>query len=157
MKRNRIESPWPHFYVDEIECPCGCGGGVEEMDPGFMDKIVALREMVGFPLPAHFYRCKARNKIVSDTGPKGAHVQGRGVDLRVYGAQVLDVIAAAFEVGLVVPPFDITDREARGGIGVYQHGTNFQRRFVHLDDLTEEERGGGPRPWFWTYPGPKQT
>lgn len=126
---------WKHFTKAEMQCRCGCGRC--EMVPEFMDKLEALREAFGKPMPVSSgYRCPAHNAAESKTGESGPHTTGRAVDILIRGGDALCLVAEAF------------GSHAFTGLGVKQHGDH-ARRFIHLDDLVE---GHGPRPWCWSYP-----
>lgn len=125
---------WEYFTEDELKCRCGCGKA--EMNPGFMGKLIALRECLGFPFTiTSAYRCPEYNQKVSSTGPNGSHTTGRAIDIAVYGEQAYKLICHA-------PQFQFY------GIGVSQTGSH-RSRFIHLDDLTRAN--GFPRPWVWGY------
>ncbi len=121
---------WECFSDNELRCKCGCNRN--DIDPGFMDKLVVIRKAVGFPMIlSSAYRCPEYNRKVSSTGPDGPHTKG-AVDVLVFGSKAYAVMAAAFRHGMT-------------GIGVSQKGTH-AKRFIHLDDLTTP-----PRPWPWSY------
>ena len=105
------------------------------MQDGFMLKLVALRERVGFPMPVTSgYRSPEDNAAISTTGADGPHTTGRAVDVSISGENAYKLIAAALSAGF-------------SGIGIKQHGPT-NGRYVHLDDLTSPEY---PRPRIWTY------
>lgn len=105
------------------------------MQEGFMAKLVALREQVGFPMPVTSgYRSPEDNAAISSTGTNGPHTTGRAVDISISGENAYKLIAAALAAGFT-------------GIGIKQHGP-LVGRYVHLDDLTSPEY---PRPRIWTY------
>lgn len=117
-------SDWPYF--SEVD---------ERMDGDFMDKLIALRQDLGFALPVNSsFRDPEHNKRVggADDSP---HLLGRAVDIAVSGERAFKVVQAAPRFGFV-------------GIGVKQHGPH-EKRFIHLDDC--ENVNGLPRPWVWTY------
>lgn len=91
--------------------------------------------MFGRPLPiVSGYRTPEHNQQVSDTGANGPHTQGRAADIKVYGADALELIALAVAAGFT-------------GIGVQQKGP-MSSRFLHCDDL---EAPDYPRPGCWSY------
>lgn len=122
-------SPWRYFSVEELRCKCGCGRW--DMDHVYMDRLVALREDLGFPFPINSaYRCVEYDQSI---GGAGVHPTGHATDIGVSGHQALQLVSRATAHGMT-------------GVGVKQKGTG---RFVHLDDLQPEEHP--PRPWIWTY------
>ena len=96
-----------------------------------MNKLVALRDFLGFPFKiSSAYRCERHNKDVG--GKSGsAHLQGRAVDIVLYGDKAFKVVTEAGNYGFT-------------GIGVNQSGIH-NKRFIHIDDLDEN------RPWIWSY------
>lgn len=120
-----------NFPASELVCRCGCGM-LPKQD--FMDKVQALREEYGLPMPVTGpARCPAHNAKVSKTGLTGPHTTGRALDFGVLGADALDLIVLARKHGFT-------------GIGVNQKGGG---RFIHLDDLPNGP--GCPRPYCWSY------
>jgi uncharacterized protein YcbK (DUF882 family) len=102
------------------------------MHSGFMERLVALREEFGAPMPVTSgYRCPEH-----DAALRGAevHPTGHAVDVRVSGADAHRLIALALRHGFT-------------GIGVNQRGAHSQR-FIHLDDLVDANH---PRPTVWSY------
>ena len=153
----RTPSDYEHFTVEELTCRCGCGDA--DMDHEYMEKIVKARKLCGFPWPVtSAKRCrKYDDSFEADRGScgQGPHSMGRGLDINVVGGQALAVLAACIEVGLVEPPTRSSEDETLGfgGVGLMQHGPSHARRFIHIDNLTPDERP--PRSWLWTYPGPR--
>ena len=122
---------YTYFSQAELECRCGCGA--MPMQPDFMQKLIALREQLNFPLLiTSGYRCAKHNQIVSSTGETGPHTTGRAVDIAIHGEQAFTLITLAKQFGFT-------------GIGIKQHGSHAQR-YIHLDDLIIS------RPRIWTYP-----
>lgn len=131
--------PWPDFSPKEM---AERSGGWEEgsspvrIDPGFMERLQALRSGLGFPLPVTSgYRSPAHNVRVSSTGPDGPHTTGRAVDISIHGERAHRLLEAAFSLGF-------------SGVGVNQKGP-LETRFVHLDTLKFGE--AQPRPRIWSY------
>lgn len=123
-------SRWTYFSVEELTCRCGCGQ--MKMEHDFMLNMVALRDMVMFPLPVTSgYRCPAHNHAVSGTGFTGPHTTGRAVDILINRQRAYDVLDVAFRMGFT-------------GIGTKQHGSD-SGRIIHLDMVPGPKR-------FWTYP-----
>lgn len=124
-------SRWTYFTVEELTCHCGCGQ--MKMDGEFMLKLVALRDMVGFPLPiSSGYRCPLHNASVSSTGDGGPHTTGKAVDVLIGRVRATSLIRAALEMNF-------------RGVGVKQHGPD-GGRIVHLDMVSR------PDQILWTYP-----
>lgn len=125
------------FPAHELACKCGqCGLGQAQMSPQFMERLIALRTELGFPLFLHSaYRCPEHNARQSKTGLAGPHTTGRAVDIAVSGTRAVKLMQAAARHGFT-------------GFGVSQKGEH-AKRFVHLDDLTAED--GFPRPTMWSY------
>ncbi len=123
---------WRHFNLDEFRCNCCLEN---EISTKFVDMVDELREQLGFPLiVSSGYRCPAHNDRVSSTGRDGPHTTGKASDFKVHGRQAHALINAALQAGFT-------------GIGIHQRG-DMQKRFIHLDILTEPERF---RPTVWTY------
>jgi zinc D-Ala-D-Ala carboxypeptidase len=121
---------YPYFSQAELQCRCGCEQA--KMQPEFMQKLIALREYLNFPLPVtSAYRCAKHNQVVSSTGVNGPHTTGRAVDIAISGEKAFVLMTAAKQFGFT-------------GIGMKQHGPHGSR-YVHLDDLTIA------RPMVWTY------
>lgn len=125
---------WEYFTEDELKCKCGCGK--VDMDANFMNKLHALRKTLDFPLPVSSgFRCPEYNQKVSKTGFKGPHTTGRAVDIAISGKEAFFLVQYAANFHMQ-------------GIGVKQSGSEGQR-YVHLDDLLEND--GFPRPRIWSY------
>lgn len=123
-------SPWNHFTIEELSCPC-CEQ--MKMDPEFMNLMVSLRETADFAFPVTSgYRCPDYNEKVSETGRDGPHTIGKAMDINVTGKQTHEVLRLALANGMQ-------------GIGVQQKG-KYKSRFLHLD-ICE----GPTRPWVWSY------
>lgn len=119
---------WRYFKRDEFTCK-HCGEN--EIQKVFVDRLDALRGIVGFPLIVNSgYRCPVHDAAVGGAGP---HTTGRAADLRVDRERALRVIVEAGRLGFT-------------GFGVKQQGAS---RFLHLDDLPAEP--GRPRPTIWSY------
>lgn len=129
------DSPWEFFSLEELRCKCGeCKSTGGEMNPDFMQKIVALRKTLGFPfIVASAYRCGLHNAQVSGTGTKGPHTTGKAMDISIRGEQAWLLLQAAYDHGI-------------SGVGVSQKGLS---RFIHLDDCDDSD--GLPRPMVWSY------
>jgi len=128
-------SPWKYFSLEELKCHCGkCGSTGLEMDNDFMQWLVALREVLGFPfIVPSAYRCPAYNAQVSSTGLNGPHTTGKAIDIACSGAQSMQLERAALNAGVQ-------------GKGCNQKGDG---RFIHLDRCGAID--GLPRPASWSY------
>lgn len=123
-------SRWTYFTVEELTCHCGCGQ--MKMDGEFMLKMVALRDLLGFPLQiSSGYRCPAHNAAVSTTGDGGPHTTGKAVDIVIAYQNAIQVVDVAGGMGFL-------------GRGIKQHGP-VSGRLVHLDMVPGPKR-------LWTYP-----
>jgi len=133
----------PYFSYEEMACQCNnCEDHrVVSGDRGdwfrafefraFMEKLIALRKWLGFPLPVNSgYRCPWYNDSLY--GGKGTHLNGPhtkgAADVKCSFERSYDLQLAAMERGM--------------GVGPTQHGP-IGSRFLHLDNL-------GRR--LWTYP-----
>ena len=124
-----------YFKPSEFACKCGeCGSDGLEMQQDFIRKLDDLRHRLNHPLRVTSgYRCPAYNASISSTGTSGPHTTGRAVDFSSSGTRAFNVVTQASLGGWF------------SGIGVHQRG-DFSGRFIHLDDLT-----GDNRPRIWTY------
>ena len=124
---------WPNFTETEMRCKCGCGRA--DMDPGFMDRLQAMRGKTPTPfIVTSGYRCPDYNDRIAKTGRNGPHTTGHAVDLLCSGAHAHEALFLAAAEGMT-------------GIGVAQRGDHVSR-FLHLDDLPV---GNYPRPGVWSY------
>ena len=117
-----------YFSNDELRC--------KHCDEYFFDdqtklRLNQLRHELGFPITINSgYRCEYYNNQI---GATQTHASGQAVDIKIRGEKAYNLIHKAIELGFT-------------GIGIKQKG---ETRFIHLDDLTENE--GRPRPWIWSY------
>lgn len=133
-------SPWNHFTLEELTCPCGCGR--MEMDDSFMKKVVCVRNITARPMIiTSGFRCPDYNAKISKTGRNGPHTTGRALDIHIYGANVIGLIVWFYHVNILNP-------QLHGGVGLNQQG-EYHKRFLHIDDL--EDTAEHPRPRVWTY------
>ena len=121
---------YKYFTEAELSCHCKnleCDGG--EMKPSFMERLIKLREELGFAFPiSSAYRCYAHNKSIG--GAKDSlHLKGQAVDIRVSRDQAYQIVERARRFGF-------------RGIGVSQKGNS---RFVHLDNRDQRDVS------FWSY------
>ena len=123
---------WQYFTEEEMACK---GTGECEMEPEFMDKLIAIREQLDKPMIiTSGYRHLAHNSTIG--GAKNSpHLYGRAVDVKVAGGEALELIEVALHYGMT-------------GIGVKQRGT-YDARFIHIDDMADSD--DHPRPWIWSY------
>lgn len=128
-----MTADWPYKFFTRAEMACK-GSGECRMVDAFMVRLERLRAIYGKPMPVSSgYRSPAHNAAVSTTGETGPHTTGRAVDILVRGADALELIGLATDLGFT-------------GIGVSQKGPS---RFIHLDDLPDAP--GQPRPTIWSY------
>jgi uncharacterized protein YcbK (DUF882 family) len=121
---------YPNFSPDEFKCR---HTGKVEMDPRFMDRLQRLRSQYGRPMPiSSGYRHKTHPVEAKKKGT-GTHTMGRACDVVVSGQDAFALVDMAITLGFT-------------GIGIQQKGTG---RFIHLDDLREED--GFLRPTIWSY------
>jgi uncharacterized protein YcbK (DUF882 family) len=110
-----------------------------EMDEGFMDRIVILRQRAGFSWPVTSgYRCPGHDAKVGGSERRGAgpHTMGRALDVAVHGERAFILLGIVIVGGMT-------------GIGARQRG-EVAGRYLHIDNLKAEEFGGA-RPIVWTY------
>ena len=121
----------PYFSQDEMRCQCGCGS--DGMNPEFMEKLTSLRADWGQPMViTSGYRC-TQHPIEAKKAKPGAHASGRAADIAIQGEDAYKLLCVALGHGFT-------------GIGIQQKGSG---RFLHVDDLTEDD--GFPRPTIWSY------
>ena len=124
-------SQFKNFSIEEFRCQ---HTGEDGMDLNFVAKVQRLRTMYGNGLTiSSGYRSPEHPIEARKPNGPGAHASGRAGDSRIYGVAALDLLHLALDSG------DFT------GIGVQQSGDH-SRRFIHLDDLTNERR-----PTIWSY------
>jgi len=120
----------PLFTEEEFRCR---HTGRCEMDPGFLDRLHALRLDYARPMIiTSGYRHISHPAETAKPRP-GAHTFGRAADIAVSHADALHLIELALHYGFT-------------GFGVQQTGNN---RFIHLDDM--EPSATRPRPSLWSY------
>lgn len=69
----------------KIQCRCGCGKGLDDMDQEFMHRLDAAREQAGVPFRiTSGFRCGKHNNKVSSTGFNGPHTTGKAIDIRAH-------------------------------------------------------------------------
>lgn len=123
-----MDQDWPHFKREELQCkfdPSQCS-----MNPEFMARIEELRVAWGKPLRvSSAFRSKQHPRERTKPNP-GRHTAGEAIDFAIYGAEALDFLKLALELGFK-------------GVGCHQR-QEFDTRFIHLDHRLEI-------PAFWTY------
>ena len=118
---------WPNFRPFELRHRFD---GRVYIVKSFLDKIQELRNRVGFGLEVNsYYRSPDYDTAI---GGAGTHPTGRAIDFRVAGTKAWHLQHKAAEMGFT-------------GIGINQKGP-WDKRFIHLDDLTT-----GNRPRIWSY------
>lgn len=118
-----------YFSQDELKCKCGCG--VNKFSTVTLARLNALREAVGHALiVSSAYRCQRHNTQI---GATQTHATGHAVDILCSNKLAHKILTEATRLGFT-------------GIGVSQKGVE---RFLHLDDLSEND--GVPRPTVWSY------
>jgi len=124
-----------HFRDSELSCH-HCGKNLMHLD--VLDTLETIRhEMGDKPLAVSSgYRCPEHNAMVSSTGYHGPHTTGRAVDILIAGPRAYQLVACALKYGA-------------SGIGIKQHGLNWEVRFIHLDWCKNTTRI--PRPRIWSY------
>jgi zinc D-Ala-D-Ala carboxypeptidase len=129
-KREVNWSRYPNFTEEEFRCK---HTGRCEMDPGFMERLQALRLDYARPMIiTSGYRHISHPAETAKPRP-GAHTFGRAADIAVSHADAVRLVVLAEAYGFT-------------GFGIQQNGG---RRFIHLDDL--EPSATRPRPTIWSY------
>jgi len=123
---------WPDFSPEEMACR---GTGNLMIVPHAMDKLQALRDLLGKPMTVNSaYRSPSHNRNVG--GSKGSkHMQGLAFDVRMENHNPAEYITAAKRVG-----FD--------AIGTYP-----RQNFIHVDDRGSDASWGKPFPERTATPG----
>jgi len=106
-----------HFSQAELASP---DTGEAKMQPEFMLMLEALRRDYGKPMIiTSGYRTPEHNAAVGGA-KRSYHLQGRAVDVQVFGAEAYQLVKLAMRHGF-------------GGIGIQQQGA-MEGRFIHLDN-----------------------
>lgn len=121
-----------HFLPEEFRCKCGCGAGMERMDPGFLEKLEEARELAGIPFVlSSAYRCPKHNRAVGGV-EDSAHVRGYAADIRcVSSHDRFRLLAALMEAGfrrIELAPTWIhvdSDPEKPQDVAFYQSGGTY--------------------------------
>lgn len=121
-----------NFTREELACK-HCGR--MRIPQSSIDRLQRVRDRMGTPLRVNSAdRCPDHNDAVSATGRDGPHTKA-AFDIGISGAAAYKLVGIAMQEGFT-------------GIGVQQKGPH-DKRFIHLDDLPNED--GQPRPTFWSY------
>lgn len=131
-----MSQTYRYFTSEELGCKHCIEEGItdshENMDEGFMENIVMLREKLAFPfIVTSAYRCP-NHPIEARKSSPGAHSTGKAIDIHVTRKRAHRLLKEAMAMGFI-------------GIGVSQKG-NDDSKFIHLDMWYE-----GPRPNVWSY------
>lgn len=74
-----------YFDVEEITCNCGCGQGLDIVNPILLESLDKLRERYGKPIYVScMYRCPDHNADVGGVS-NSQHVLGNAADIFVSG------------------------------------------------------------------------
>ena len=137
---NTKNREWRYFSHRELACKTM---RVHVMHEPFMHLLIALRELMGIPLPVTSgYRSKEHNRKINGA-QHSAHLYGCAVDIsieKMTGQQVFALVRYAFLLGFT-------------GIHVKNHGPR-KGRFIHLDYITGADvpqRLADSRPYIHTY------
>lgn len=124
----------PNFSLAEVRCKCGrCSSTGTEISSELMDELQRLRDAYGKPITiTSGYRC-ARHPVEIGKAELGEHTQGLAVDIAVRGADAVQLLRLAMQLGFT-------------RFGISQKGAS---RFIHLGIA----RPGGrlPSPAIWSY------
>jgi zinc D-Ala-D-Ala carboxypeptidase len=123
---------WESLYFSSEEMKCS-HTGLEKMDAGFMELLTELRAAYAKPMRVTSAYRDPTHPIEAKKSKPGAHTTGKAVDIAVARGEAYELMHLAFAMGFT-------------GIGVQQKGDG---RFIHLDNMTEED--GFPRPTVWSY------
>lgn len=115
---------WPNFTPAELACK---GTGKVMIDPQALDRLQALRDMLGAPIYlTSAYRSPKHNKAVG--GVKGSlHKQARAYDVKMHNHCPIELEAIARNAGFT-------------GFGFYPPQGN-RYNFIHLDTGSAREWG----------------
>lgn len=124
--------PLRHFSPAEFACKCGCGVGMEKMDPAFLTMLDEARHLAGVPFVlSSACRCPKHNKAVGGVDDS-AHVRGHAVDIRCVDSHSrFAILQALLEVGfrrIELAPTWIhvdNDPDKPRDVAFYQHGGKY--------------------------------
>ncbi len=117
---------YPNFSIDEMQCK---HTGECRMHADFMDRLQALRQSFGRPMPVSSGYRSPRHPIEAKKATPGEHSTGRAADIAVQGPDALELIKLALDAGFT-------------RVGVQQKGLG---RFIHLGDSPDFP------PGIWSY------
>ncbi len=120
------------FRPEEFLCKCGCGAGVERMDPAMLAMLDEARRLAGIPfVVSSAYRCPAHNAAVGGV-KDSAHARGHAVDIRCTSSQERFVmLAALMDAGFrrieLAPTWLHVDNDPDKpqDVAFYQHGGKY--------------------------------
>ena len=89
-----------HFKDYEFACKCGCGLGLNDIDPFALRMLVEARKKAGVPFNINSaIRCKTHNTNVGG-GDNSAHLRGHAFDIKIQNSRsAYKVLKALIEVG----------------------------------------------------------
>ncbi|MEM7722475.1 MAG: D-Ala-D-Ala carboxypeptidase family metallohydrolase [Pseudomonadota bacterium] len=112
---------WPDFSPEEMACR---GTGKLAIDFDFMDKLQALRTLLGRPLiMTSAFRSKEHNATLKGAAPDSEHLKARAGDVSMINHDPVEFEAAARKVGFT-------------GFGFYKRSN-----FIHIDTGRAREWG----------------
>lgn len=63
-----------YFSPPEFRCKCGCGAGIEKMNPDLLKMLDEARDLAGIPFSlSSAYRCTKHNKAVGGVSDSAPH------------------------------------------------------------------------------------
>ena len=102
-----------------------------------MAKLILLREKLNQPMViSSGYRTPEYNQRIGGSS-KSAHILGKAVDVVCSGEKAYNIVKLGLEIGFT-------------GIGIQQRG-EYNKRFIHLDDVDPDKYEGISSPWIWSY------
>jgi len=109
-----------YFTDREFLCKCEeCGGGIEQMDSGFLSMLDKAREYAGIPFNiVSGYRCPKWNRKVGSISDN--HPAGRAADIKAIDSRTrYQIIRGALKAGF-------------NRIGIH-------KAFIHLDNMPDTD------------------
>lgn len=120
---------WKNFSRAELACN---GTGALMIDPDSLDKLQAMRDLIGAPLVINSaYRSPYWNRVQGGA-PLSQHLKAKAYDIRTKGHDPHKLESAARKVGFT-------------SFGRY-HGPRYPVPFLHVDDRAEGKQWGDPWP-----------
>lgn len=131
-----------YFNDDEIACSC-CGAN--KLADGFLDELIALREVVNHPMSAtSICRCKKHNTEIG--GKDGSfHICNAPDKTGVDGACAADISVANWSSQ---KRWKFVNTAMQRGWSV---GINWQKNFIHIDRRSDYPGAGWPEPVLFPY------